>query len=304
VVTLLAQDEQGRVTRVHYKKWNEPGMPDRTASAPIVLLAAHAIETPKLLLISNLANSSDQVGRNLMDHIQWEVTALFEEPVYPFRGPQSVTAIESFREGAFRSQRSGFRMTIGNDGWGRAGSPSKIIDGLLGKQTYGPELLAQASHEITKMIRLSFSTEMLPSRGNRVQVSTKLDDALKLPRPLITFGVDEYSKGGLTAGFETSLAIFQLMNATLAEAKAPVQPDGTLNWNTAAHIMGTCIMGKDPKDSVVDGWGRCHDHENLFIAGSSVFATAATANPTLTLAAITLRTVKEIHRQLRHGGRY
>jgi choline dehydrogenase-like flavoprotein len=93
------------------------------------------------------------------------------------------------------------------------------------------------------------------------------------------------------------------MNATLAEAKAPVQPDGTLNWNTAAHIMGTCIMGKDPKDSVVDGWGRCHDHENLFIAGASVFATGATANPTLTLAAITLRTAKEIHRQLRHGGR-
>jgi glucose dehydrogenase len=67
--------------------------------------------------------------------------------------------------------------------------------------------------------------------------------------------------------------------------------------------MGTCIMGQDPKNSVVDGWGRCHDHENLFIAGSSVFATAATANPTLTLAAITLRTAKEIHRQLRHGGR-
>lgn len=103
----------------------------------------------------------------------------------------------------------------------------------------------------------------------------------------------------LEAGFETSKAIFELMHATLAGAKAPVQPDGTLNWNTAAHIMGTCLMGKDPKDSVVDGWGRCHDHENLFIAGSSVFATGTTANPTLTLAAITLCTVKEIHRQLR-----
>jgi choline dehydrogenase-like flavoprotein len=194
-------------------------------------------------------------------------------------------------------------MTIGNDGWGRAGSPAKIIDGLLAKKIYGPELLAKASHEISRMIRLSFSTEMLPWPTNRVQVSDKLDDALKLPRPLITFGVDEYSKGGLTAGFEASKAIFQLMNAELAEAKAPVQPDGTLNWNTAAHIMGTCIMGKEPMDSVVDGYGRCHDHENLFIAGSSVFATGATANPTLTLAAITLRTVKEIHRQLRHGGR-
>ena len=301
VVTRLAKDPDGRVTRVHYTRWNEPGVAEQVVTAPVVVVAAHAIETPKLLLMSGLANSSDQVGRNLMDHIQWEVAALFEEPVYPFRGPQSVTAIESFREGAFRSQRSGFRMTIGNDGWGRAGSPAKIVDELLAKKVYGPELLVRASHDITRMIRLSFSTEMLPAPNNRVQVSSKVDDALKLPRPLITFGVDEYSKGGLMAGFETAKVIFKLMNATIAEDKPPVLPNGTLNWNTAAHIMGTCIMGKDPRDSVVDGWGRCHDHANLFIVGSSVFATGATANPTLTLAAITLRTVKEIHRQLRHG---
>ncbi len=298
VVTLLEKDDHGRVTRVRYKKWDDEGMPEYTVSAPIVLVAAHAIETPKLLLMSNLGN--DEVGRNLMDHIQWEVTALFDKPLYPFRGPQSVTAIESFREGAFRSQRSAFRMTIGNDGWGRAGQPSKIIDRLLQQRVYGSALREQTSDEITRMIRLSFSTEMLPSRDNRVQLSSKVDEALKLPRPLITFGVDDYSKEGLTAGFEASKAIFALMNAELEEAIPPVQ-DGKLNWNTAAHIMGTCIMGRSAKDSVVDGWGRCHDHENLFIAGSSVFATGATANPTLTLAALTLRTAKAIHRQLRHG---
>jgi glucose dehydrogenase len=300
VVTQLAKGADGRVTRVHYKQWNAPEMPDKVVTAPIVLLAAHAIETPKLLLMSKLGN--DQVGRNLMDHIQWEVTALFEKPVYPFRGPQSVTAIESFREGAFRSKRSGFRMTIGNDGWGRAGSPARIIDDLMSKGIFGIQLREQAGHDITRMIRLSFSTEMLPHPSNRVELSTKVDNALKLPRPLITFAVDEYSKGGLSAGFETSKAIFQLMGATVVDATPPVQPDGSLNWNTAAHIMGTCIMGRDSRDSVVDGWGRCHDHDNLFIAGSSVFATGATANPTLTLAALSLRTAKAIHRQLRHGG--
>src|SRR5262249_21590506 len=76
VVTSLAKDAAGRVTRVRYKKWTDPGTPETTVSAPIVLVAAHAIETPKLLLMSGLGNSSDQVGRNLMDHIQWEVTAL------------------------------------------------------------------------------------------------------------------------------------------------------------------------------------------------------------------------------------
>src|SRR5262245_10025134 len=121
VVTQLAKDRDGRVTQVRYKKWSEPGMPESAVSAPVVLVAAHAIETPKLLLMSNLANSSDQVGRNLMDHIQWEVPALFDEPLYPFRGPQSVTAIESFREGAFREKRSAFRMTIRNDSLGEGG---------------------------------------------------------------------------------------------------------------------------------------------------------------------------------------
>ena len=77
--------------------------------------------------------------------------------------------------------------------------------------------------------------------------------------------------------------------------------NGALQWNTAAHIMGTCIMGKDAKDSVVDHSGRTHDHHNLFILGSSVFATGATANPTLTLAALALRSVRAIHRQLNHG---
>lgn len=61
-------------------------------------------------------------------------------------------------------------------------------------------------------------------------------------------------------------------------------------------------MGNDARDSVVDTWGRTHDHHNLFIVGSSVFATGATANPTLTLAALTLRTARAIHKQLKQGG--
>ena len=75
VVTRLDKNADGQVTQVRYKRWTEPGAPETVVTAPIIVLAAHAIETPKLLLMSQLANSSDQVGRNLMDHIQWEVTA-------------------------------------------------------------------------------------------------------------------------------------------------------------------------------------------------------------------------------------
>jgi choline dehydrogenase-like flavoprotein len=53
-------------------------------------------------------------------------------------------------------------------------------------------------------------------------------------------------------------------------------------------------MGKEADKSVVDENQRSHDHNNLYIAGSSTFPTGATANPTLTLAALSLRTAKHI----------
>jgi choline dehydrogenase-like flavoprotein len=58
----------------------------------------------------------------------------------------------------------------------------------------------------------------------------------------------------------------------------------------AGHLMGTANMGKDPATSVCDEWGRCHDLENLFIAGSALFPTVGCSNPTLTIAALAVRT--------------
>ncbi len=78
---------------------------------------------------------------------------------------------------------------------------------------------------------------------------------------------------------------------------------GRMNWNTAAHIMGTTVMGDDPKDSVVNRWGCAHDVPNLWIVGSSVFPTSATSNPTVTLAALALRTAAAIDRSCDRTGK-
>ena len=295
VVTRLEKGGDGRVCEVRYKNWrSDDPQKEHSVSAKVVVLAAHAIETPKILLMSNnLANRSGQVGRNLMDHIQFEVIASFPEPLYPFRGPQSIASIEAFRDGAFRSTRSGFRMTIGNDGWGRTGSPATVIDNLLKNGTYGSALPPAITDQIPKMLRLSFSTEMLAAPGNRIELSTNTD-VLGIPRPLFTFDVGDYSRQALREGFETAKELFKLMEATVAGEQT--MPEG--KWNTAAHIMGTCIMGDDPTNSVVNRWGRAHDVPNLWIAGSSVFPTSATANPTLTLAALSLRTAAAIHREM------
>ena len=66
----------------------------------------------------------------------------------------------------------------------------------------------------------------------------------------------------------------------------------------AGHLMGTCRMGADPKQSVTDSELRAHDHPNLFLVGSGVFPTGGASNPTLTIAALALRTVDSIRQTL------
>ena len=57
-------------------------------------------------------------------------------------------------------------------------------------------------------------------------------------------------------------------------------------------------MGTDPETSVVDSWGRAHDHENLFVVGAPTCVTGGCANGTLTFCALSLRSAEQIGRDL------
>jgi len=75
-----------------------------------------------------------------------------------------------------------------------------------------------------------------------------------------------------------------------------------LIYGGSGHIMGATRMGTTAKNSVVNKDCRSWDHD-LFILGSSVFPTSSTANPTSTVAALSIRTVRAILRQLTERGR-
>ena len=62
--------------------------------------------------------------------------------------------------------------------------------------------------------------------------------------------------------------------------------------------MGTVIMGADPKDSVVDGDCRTHDHPNLFLATTGVIPASGVINPTLTGVALAIRMADIIAREV------
>jgi len=60
------------------------------------------------------------------------------------------------------------------------------------------------------------------------------------------------------------------------------------------HIMGGTVMGNDPETSVADSYGRCHELENLYLAGPGLFPSSGAVNPTFTLQALALRTAEHL----------
>ena len=302
VVVNLELDPSDAVSHVVYRPWDgrHRGEPVRVG-ARVVVVAANAIETAKLLLLgrceqapNGLANSSDQVGRNLMDHLQGEVVCLTPDPIYPFRGPPTTSGIDGFRDGPFRSEHAAFRMSLGNDGWGRSEPPDVSLAHLLDRHIFGRDLQVQLRDRITRQLRISYSTEVLPDPGNRVRLSEQLDN-FGLPRPRIDFTLSEYNRRAFARAKLIAAQIFSRLDAT----EIKVVNDDPDAYSGAGHIMGTVRMGNDPATSVVDRHCITHDHPNLVLVGSGVFATAGTANPTLTLAALALRAANTLDTILR-----
>jgi len=279
------------IAGVRFKRWDGS---EGVATGKVFVIAAHAIEGPRLLLASRseatpngVANSSDQLGRNLMDHPTQLSWALAPKPLYPYRGPLSTSGIENLRDGAFRSERGAFRIEIGNDGWSwPTGAPITTARDLAEKGLRGAALVDALRDQSSREIRLASLVEQLPDPDNRVTLDESERDVYGVPLPRLNYRLDDYVTAGFAASVTAHDDIFKRLGATQV-SHAP-------NFNGAGHIMGTARMGDDPKHSVVDRDLRSHDHRNLFVLGSAVFPTSATANPTLTIAALSLRAVAAV----------
>lgn len=300
VVTKIELDRAtGRVSGLRYIEWDDGGQrAERRLQADLYVVAAHAIETPRLLLASadkdiapaGVANRSDQVGRNLMDHLQGQMAAIVPEPLFPYRGPPTTVGVDTFRDGAFRSLHAAFRLSIGNDGMGRVETPFKALEQKLAQGLIGSRLRAALGDRLTRQFRVSYSTEMLPNPANRVELQQDEVDGFGIPRAKLTMELTDYNLLAFNRASELITRIFDRLNVP-NDDRVP-QPDGT--YSGAGHIIGTTRMGVDPGASVVDRDCRAHDHDNLFIVGASTFPTAGTANPTLTVAALALRAARLI----------
>jgi choline dehydrogenase-like flavoprotein len=305
VSRIILDPGTSRVTRLEYIDWSAgSSRQSRPLTAKVFVIAAQAVETPRLLLLSTdaatapngVANHSGEVGRNLMDHLQGQIACLVEKPIFPFRGPPTTSGIDEFRDGTFRTGHAAFRMSIGNDGMGRTESPIQTLRNLLDAGLIGQELSWALRDNASRHFRISYSTEQLPSASNRVELSTTGRDVFGLALPKVTVGLDDYNRRAFAQAQRIIGMVFDRLGATKR-----VGPTDLDSYTGAGHIMGTTRMGSDPDTSVVDRDCRVHQHDNLYIVGSSVFPTAGTANPTLTIAALALRAADRIGSLFRKG---
>lgn len=290
VVHRVTVGPDGQVSGLHFRR---PDGSQGVATARTYVLACHAIETPKLLLMSRdaatpdgVANSSGAVGRYLTSQVNINSWGLTAEPVYPYRGPQQTSGILEFRDGPFRAEHAGVGTSLMNSSWHPGTGPLDLADQLIGQGYRGHRLQEELVRQISRRLRLNSSAEILPDADNRVTPDADAVDSSGLPRPRIQFRFGDYALAGLRLAVDRHLQILAELGATDVATDAPE--------GSSAIMAGTARMGADPRSSVVDAELRSHDHPNLTIMGLAVHPTSPVNAPTLTTAALALRAAHRI----------
>ena len=260
--------------------------------AEVVILAGHAIGSTRLLLKSantqfpdGLANSSGQVGRNLMMHPLARVVGLFDEDMASWQGHwgQSIYSME------FAETRPEHDFVRGGK-WNLAPTGGPLTAATYptdGKPVIGEALHDRVADWLGQSALWGVTAEDLPESHNRILLDKHESDEDGDGLPRLIYKTSENSQRMLS-----------FMTDRVKESFAAAGVTKTLQQSFAAdagwHPLGTCRMGKSPNSSVVNEWNQCHDIANLYIVDGSTFVTSSSVNPAATIAALARRAVDKI----------
>lgn len=333
-VTRIVQADRG-IERVEARAL---GLGRLTVKAKAYVLAAGGIENPRLLLASEIGNGHDQVGRYFMEHPHARGGRIIKGAAWPLLkafgrrhriGGQDLAALiapgEALqrREGVLNTsltvvarQPQGRRQFVGMKAYSalkHSMAPTKKGRALwmATKKAAGwaqrhvdparPWLLHKlGSLDVALLVR----AEQAPNPDSRVTLTGERD-ATGVPRVALDWRLSEIDVRSVAVLVDTLGRELQRLGMGTVE-RAQWLSSG--KWETdplisshpigGYHHMGTTRMGEDPRTSVTDADGRVHGVGNLWVAGSSLFPTGSWANPTLTIAALALRSADRISREL------
>jgi choline dehydrogenase-like flavoprotein len=271
----------------------------RTYDAKLIFGCASTIGTAQILLNSKseafptgLANSSDMVGRNLMDHV-YAVTVVGALPggpntYYHGRRPTGlyIPRFRNVTENGDFLRGFGYQGAVVRPGWRST---------LLGKPGIGAELKKRGRGLAPWVVALGGFGEMLPNPDNRVTLSDKTDQwGIPIVHIDCAMGDNEH----------------KIADQIVADGKAMIEAAGGFVISGAnkpavpglgIHEMGTARMGKDPKTSVLNKFNQAHDVANLFITDGSAMSSSGCQNPSLTYMALSARAADHAAKLLKEG---
>ena len=298
VHSIVHDPKTGRATGVRVIDANTKE--GRTYEAKVIFSNASTIGTAQILLNSKsdafpngLANSSDMVGRNLMDHLYGLATA----GMLP-NGPNTTSFgrrptglyIPRFRNvsepGDF-VRGYGYQGGLTHAGWRTA---------ALGMPGIGAELKARASHVGPWMVFISGFGEMLPNPENRVTLHATRKDKWGIPIVHIECANGENEHKMAKQIVADGKAMIEAAGGQVVfENPVPGTP------GLGIHEMGTARMGRDPKTSVLNAFNQAHDVPNLFVTDGAAMTSSGCQNPSLTYMALSARAAHHAVEFLKEG---
>lgn len=259
-------------------------------TAELVVVAAGAIESARLLLASvssrepnGVGNNHDQVGRHLQGHYYPSATGVFKEPINDMEGPGPNVSVTEFNHG-----------NPGIVGGGMLADdfiplPAHFASQYLHPSAprFGAKLKALVRESYLRSFRLMGPVQDIPNPDSRVTLDRSVRDGNGMP--VARLSGTTHPETVRTAEFMATKAATWMQAAGADNVwTAPVG----LGLSAGQHQAGTCRMGTDPRVSVVDVKGLVHGHDNLLVCDASVHVTNGGFNPFLTAMATAIRTVR------------
>lgn len=307
----IALDDRGRASHVRYLDTATGTRHEIAARA--VVLGAGTCETARLLLNSRsaafpqgLANSSGQVGRNLMDTPAYSVTAQVPQlENLPAFHDEGVTLYHVHTPWWLSREQAaghlGFARGYQIEYWGGRRMPEfEDMAGLAQLSgRFGVDLHRDMRRLYGSVVSMSGRGEMLPNAHSFCDLDPNVKDRWGLPvlRFHWAWGPEELAQ--MQHVKRTLVDVFHTMGARIqSDIERPVERSMRPGGSTV-HEAGACRMGSDRRRAVLDGFGRTWDVPNLYVADAAAFASCPHKNPTLTIMALAWRGADHLAQALR-----
>ena len=268
--------------------------------AKVVFLCASALESVRIMFNSStpefsngLANSSGELGHNLMDHVTaGGATAMIpgnEDRLELGRRPNG-TYMPRFRN--VKSKHPDFLRGYGFQGGGHRDGWSRGIT----QTGFGPDFKKSLSKPGPWRFSFGGFGECLPNHNNYVELDKAKVDAWGIPTLTIHSG---WSENELALRRDMAISAAEMLAAVGGREIEPFERNDPPGF--AIHEMGTARMGRDPKTSVLNSFNQAHDVRNLFITDGGAMVSSSCVNPSLTYMALTARACDYAVRQMKKG---